>query len=181
MQNRKPMVLVFAGPNGSGKSTITSFFDKVGRYTNADDIVMSTGMANIDAAILVDKMRYESIEENEDFTFETVLSSEYKMDILRKAKDEGYFIKCVFVLTIDPAINILRIESRVASGGHDVEHIKVIDRYYKSLGHIKELIDAIFYMSMITPRVRRELFVNIKMICPYIQMNIGQSRISLNY
>lgn len=62
MQNRKPMVLVFAGPNGSGKSTITSFFDKVGRYTNADDIVMSTGMANIDAAILVDKMRYESIE-----------------------------------------------------------------------------------------------------------------------
>ena len=97
MQNRKPMVLVFAGPNGSGKSTITSFFDKVGRYTNADDIVMSTGMANIDAAILVDKMRYESIEENEDFTFETVLSSEYKMDILRKAKDEGYFIKCVFI------------------------------------------------------------------------------------
>lgn len=92
MQNRKPMVLVFAGPNGSGKSTITSFFDKVGRYTNADDIVMSTGMANIDAAILVDKMRYESIEENEDFTFETVYSSEYKMDILRKAKDEGYFI-----------------------------------------------------------------------------------------
>ena len=38
MQNRKPMVLVFAGPNGSGKSTITSFFDKVGRYTNADDL-----------------------------------------------------------------------------------------------------------------------------------------------
>lgn len=23
MQNRKPMILVFAGPNGSGKSTIT--------------------------------------------------------------------------------------------------------------------------------------------------------------
>lgn len=88
MQNRKPMVLVFAGPNGSGKSTITSFFEKVGRYTNADDIVMSTEMTNI-----------------------------------------------------DPAINILRIESRVASGGHDVEHTKVIDRYYKSLGHIKELID----------------------------------------
>ena len=88
MQNRKPMVLVFAGPNGSGKSTITSFFEKVGRYTNADDIVMSTEMTNI-----------------------------------------------------DPAINILRIESRVASGGHDVEYPKVIDRYYKSLGHIKELID----------------------------------------
>lgn len=85
---------------------------------------MSTGMANIDAAILVDKMRYESIEKNEDFTFETVLSSEYKMDILRKAKDEGYFIKCVFVLTIDPDVNVLRIESRVASGGHDCRFFK---------------------------------------------------------
>lgn len=39
MQNRKPMILVFAEPNGSGKSTIISFFEKVGKYTNADDIV----------------------------------------------------------------------------------------------------------------------------------------------
>lgn len=95
MQNRKPMVLVLAGPNGSGKSTITTFFEKVGKYTNADDIVASTGMDNMEAAILADKMRYESIEKKEDFTFETVLSSDYKMEILRKAKKEGYFIKCV--------------------------------------------------------------------------------------
>ena len=39
MQSKKPMILVLAGPNGSGKSTITTFFDKVGKYTNADDIV----------------------------------------------------------------------------------------------------------------------------------------------
>ena len=44
MQNKKPMVLVLAGPNGSGKSTITTFFEKIGQYTNADDVVMSTGM-----------------------------------------------------------------------------------------------------------------------------------------
>lgn len=61
MQNKKPMILVLAGPNGSGKSTITTFFDKVGKYTNADDIVAATGMDNMEAAILVDKMRYISI------------------------------------------------------------------------------------------------------------------------
>lgn len=61
MQNKKPMILVLAGPNGSGKSTITTFFDKVGKYTNADDIVATTGMDNMEAAVLVDKMRYESI------------------------------------------------------------------------------------------------------------------------
>lgn len=141
MQNKKPMILVLAGPNGSGKSTITSFFEKVGQYTNADDVVMTTGMDNMEAAKLVDRMRYDSISKKEDFTFETVLSSNYKMDILRKAKSEGYFIKCVFVLTIDPKINITRIESRVALGGHDVDSKKVISRYYKSLDNIKELLE----------------------------------------
>lgn len=130
MQNKKPMVLVLAGPNGLGKSTITTFFEKVGKYTNADDIVASTGMDNMESAILADKMRYESIKKKEDFTFETVLSSDYKLDILRKAKTEGYFIKCIFFFTVDPQINVARIESRVAAGGHDVEESKVIDRYY---------------------------------------------------
>lgn len=140
MQNRKPMILVLAGPNGSGKSTITTFFDKVGKYTNADDIVATTGMDNMEAAILVDKMRYESIDKKEDFTFETVLSSEYKLNILIKAKEEGYFIKCVYVLTVDPKINIARIESRVAAGGHNVDSAKVIERYYKSIDNIKKLL-----------------------------------------
>ena len=55
MSEKKPMVLVLAGPNGSGKSTITQYFDKIGTYTNADDIVAATGMSNQEAAEFVDK------------------------------------------------------------------------------------------------------------------------------
>ena len=58
MLNKKPMILVFAGPNGSGKSTITQYFDKVGTYTNADEIVAATGMSNEEAAVFADKKRY---------------------------------------------------------------------------------------------------------------------------
>ena len=133
MSDRKPMILVFAGPNGSGKSTITQYFEIVGSYTNADEIVMATGMSNLKAAELVDNNRYASIKAGEDFTFETVLSSHYKLDILQTAKDAGYFIKCVFVLTVSPEVNVARVETRVASGGHDVAKDKIIDRYYKSL------------------------------------------------
>lgn len=136
----KPCLLVFAGPNGSGKSTIKSMFEIKGKYTNADDVVASTGMNNFDAAELVDKMRYESIKNKEDFSFETVLSSEYKMNILRKAKEEGYFIKCVFVLTANPELNVCRVASRVSKGGHDVPADKIISRYTKSLSNIKELM-----------------------------------------
>lgn len=141
MLNKKPMILVFAGPNGSGKSTITQYFDKVGAYTNADDIVAATGMSNEEAAVFADNKRYEAINAKKDFTFETVLSSHYKLDILRKAKENGYFIKCIFVLTNDPMINVSRVETRVASGGHNVDKDKIISRYYKSLANIKQLID----------------------------------------
>lgn len=170
MQNRRPMVLVLAGPNGSGKSTITTFFDKVGKYTNADDIVATTGMDNMEAAVLVDKMRYESIDKKEDFTFETVLSSDYKLSILRKAKEEGYFIKCVFVLTVDPQINIARIESRVAAGGHNVDSGKVIEKK-------NYLVYVILCMFMTILKHQKELFVSIKKNSRYIQMNTGASRI----
>ena len=51
MSIRRPMgSIVLAGPNGSGKSTITQYFDKVGEYTNADDVVASTGMINFEGS-----------------------------------------------------------------------------------------------------------------------------------
>lgn len=98
-------------------------------------------MSNEEAAVFADKKRYEAIEAKEDFTFETVLSSHYKLDILKKAKESGYFIKCIFVLTNDPMINVSRVETRVASGGHNVDKDKIISRYYKSLANIKQLIE----------------------------------------
>lgn len=60
-QTLNPFLLVFAGPNGSGKSTIKTLFEIKGQYTNADDVVASTGMDNYEATKLVDKMRYEAI------------------------------------------------------------------------------------------------------------------------
>ena len=138
--DHKPMVLLFAGPNGSGKTTVKEYFDIVGRYTNADDIVSSTDASNLEAAKRVDKMRYESISRLEDFTFESVFSSQYKIELLQRAKDKGYFIKCIFILTVNPKINISRVHARTAQGGHDVSAEKICSRYYKSLKNIKFLL-----------------------------------------
>ena len=71
---------------------------KLVNNTNAYDVVATTGMNNMEATVLVAMMRYESIAKKEDFTFETVLSSENKLNILRKAKEEGFFHKmCICV------------------------------------------------------------------------------------
>lgn len=141
MDNRKPLLIVFAGPNGSGKSTITANFGKLDGYTNADDIVKETKIPNKEAAEYVIEKRYNAIENNEDFSFETVLSSKYNIDVIKKAHEKGYFIKCIYVLTANPELNVYRIQSRVKQGGHDVPVDKIIDRYYKSLKNIRELIN----------------------------------------
>lgn len=44
-------------------------------------------------------------------------------------------------MTVDPSINIARVITRVASGGHSVERDKIVNRYYKSLDNIKILTE----------------------------------------
>ena len=71
------MVLVFAGPNDSGKSTIKQYFEIVCEYINADDVVESTGISNMDAAELVDKLRYEAINEKKIFLLKGLLNESF--------------------------------------------------------------------------------------------------------
>ena len=138
----KPEVIVFAGPNGSGKSTITKMARTVGKYINADDIKLATHCTDLEAAQKAERLRNLAIDEHEDFTFETVLSTERNLELLRRAKKEGYFVRGIYVLTSDPKINIARVSARVAFGGHDVPKDKIISRYNRALDLIPQLVDV---------------------------------------
>lgn len=139
-ESRTPRLLVFAGPNGSGKSTVTKGIPLVGLYVNADDIKRSTNCSDIEAAQEADLIRNSLLAERLDFTFETVLSTDRNLKLLHRAKQAGYRIHAVFVLTIDPEINVQRVHSRVSSGGHDVPEEKIRSRYSRSLGNLSELV-----------------------------------------
>lgn len=139
-ESRTPRLLVFAGPNGSGKSTVTKGIPLVGLYVNADDIKRSTNCSDIEAAQEADLIRNSLLAERLDFTFETVLSTDRNLKLLHRAKEAGYRIHAVFVLTIDPEINVQRVHSRVSSGGHDVPEEKIRSRYSRSLGNLSELV-----------------------------------------
>lgn len=75
-----------------------------------------------------------------DPCFETVLSTDRNLKLLKRAKDAGFFIRCYYVLTADPQINVARVASRVSAGGHDVPTDKIISRYDKALSLVHELI-----------------------------------------
>ena len=135
----RPRILVFAGPNGSGKSTITSTFPIVGEYVNADDIQKREGITPLQAAELALKLKQYYIRSRKSFTFETVMSSHYNMEILQEAKNRGFVITVVYVITCDPEINVDRVHRRARNGGHDVPEEKIRTRYYKSLSNIKQI------------------------------------------
>lgn len=137
---KKPEIIVFAGPNGSGKSTITKMANIIEPYVNADDIKKATLCSDMEAAIEADNIRNSLIDENKSFTFETVLSTDRNLKLLQKAKDNGYFIRCIYILTADPKINVYRVEIRTAFGGHSVPKDKIISRYGKALDLIPELL-----------------------------------------
>lgn len=138
---KKPEIVVFAGPNGSGKSTITKMANVIEPYVNADDIKKANHCSDMEAAIIADNMRNALIEERKSFTFETVLSTDRNLKLLQNAKEKGYFIRCIYVLTCSSKININRVKVRKASGGHDVPENKIVSRYEKALKLIPALLD----------------------------------------
>ena len=136
----RPRILVFAGPNGSGKSTITKGIPICGIYVNADEIKRISQCSDLEAAQEAEQIRQMLLNAHKDFTFETVLSTDRNLELLRKAKAQGYEIHAVFVLTNDPKINVERVKSRVQAGGHDVPVEKIIGRYARSLRNLSQLV-----------------------------------------
>ncbi len=140
----KPKLHIIAGPNGSGKTTFTQ--DLLGHewsanciFINPDEIAQNTfgdwnsPEAVIKAAQLATEYRMNLLEEGKSMVLETVMSSEEKIDFIRKAKESGYFVRLYFIGTDDPKINANRIMSRYMNGGHTVPIEKILSRYFKSI------------------------------------------------
>ena len=137
---RLPEIMVFAGPNGSGKSTITGMAKTVGVYINADDIKRAYLCTDLEAAQRAEFLREDMLARRLDFTFETVLSTERNLHLLRRAKDHGYFVRGIYILTANPDINVARVRAREALGGHGVPEDKIRMRYEKALLLIPDFV-----------------------------------------
>ena len=151
MSDKKPTLCIVAGPNGSGKTTTTiqllnDEWTADSLYINPDNIAQETfGDWNSPAAVLkaaemATQQRYKCLQQRRNFVFETVFSSQEKLELLYKAKQAGFFIRLFYVCTTDPAIHVGRITQRYLNGGHEVPISKVISRYYKSLQNAAKAI-----------------------------------------
>ncbi len=159
MSRKNPSLIIIAGPNGSGKTTITKLlikhkWGKNHKYINADLIAKNEfgDWNSIDAikkaAQKATELRYNYVNNKIDFMYETVFSSEEKIDFVNYAMKKGYFIKLFYLCTDNPTINAKRVARRVLMGGHDVPIPKIISRYYKSLSNLKKVFSAVDFVYL---------------------------------
>lgn len=149
---------MIAGPNGSGKTSVTQKFlhHEWGEgivYINPDEVADKIfGNWNSDSSVLkaanyCTEWRERCLKERTSFVFETVFSSQDKIDFLLRAKQAGFFIRVFFIATNHPSINAARIANRVMEGGHDVPITKIISRFYKSIMNceiIAKFVDRLY-------------------------------------
>jgi predicted ABC-type ATPase len=158
--NLRPVLIVVAGPNGSGKTSLTRKlvmheWAEAAHYINPDDIARerfgdwNSATAIRQAAEFAEQWRAQLVQAGESFCFETVLSTQNKVDFLLDCKRRGYFVRMFFVGTESPEINAARVARRVMSGGHDVPIPKIISRYIKSMSNsiavARQIDRAYFY------------------------------------
>lgn len=141
----RPVCTVFGGANGSGKSTLIRSMAPPGELVNADEIARLLDRAHPESASLaagrmVLERLDELIAERQSFHWETTLSSHQALRHMVKARDAGFQTNLVFVVLESVALNIARVRSRVANGGHDIPEASIKRRYDNAFERLPKAI-----------------------------------------
>lgn len=138
---------ILAGGNGAGKSRFyeTYLKDKNLSFVNADRLAKEISEEQNDEVSKAAQSQamnacLQKIQNGETFCFETVFSHESKIDLIKKAKANGYSVNLVFIHLEKPELNVARVFQRVENGGHDVPFEKIISRIPKSVENFKRAI-----------------------------------------
>lgn len=145
--DRQPRVVVFAGPNGAGKSTHAELLLKavhVSTFVNADYIArglsgLNTEAVNFEAGRIMLKRLHDLTDANEDFAFESTLSSRSFALFLRRLKAKNYNITIFYFSLSDSRLAYRRVRHRVKLGGHDIPQKTITRRFYRSLRNMFDL------------------------------------------
>lgn len=131
-----PVLHVLAGPNGAGKSTfVHRVLQPVTRlpFVNADEIAASRWPGEesehaYEASAAAAAIRAELLGQRRSFIAETVFSHPSKVDLVRQGVAAGYLVT-LHVMLIPVEVTLLRVDHRVAAGGHAVPPQKIRERY----------------------------------------------------
>lgn len=136
---------IIAGCNGAGKTTASfTILPEIldcKEFVNADEIAKGLSpfqpeKVSFEAGRIMLKRINELLSENENFAFETTLSTlSYKNKII-KAKDKGYRVTLLFFWLQNIKLAKERVKMRVLEGGHNIESNVIERRYFKGIKNL---------------------------------------------
>ena len=140
MNVEEKKLYIIGGCNGAGKTTasfnILPDLLNCKEFVNADEIARGLSpfqpeKVAIEAGRLMLARIDELIKSQEDFSFETTLSTRSFVSTINTARDKGYYITLIFFWLESIQLAKDRVEKRVTEGGHNIE-AEVIERRYTS-------------------------------------------------
>ncbi|PTV70226.1 zeta toxin family protein [Agrobacterium pusense] len=135
----QPSCIILGGPNGSGKSSAYAKLKLDGVWINADEIAKElTGTSDGRAAAMAAgraaiRKLAAMIATKTSFIYETTLSSQQAVNLMRDAKAAGFSVGLYYVALDSVETNIERVRQRVEAGGHDIPEDDIRRRYAGSL------------------------------------------------
>lgn len=131
---------IIAGCNGAGKTTASfTILPKIlncDEFVNADEIARGLSpfkpeRAGIQAGrLMLERIKY-LIEKDQNFAFETTLSTRSYKNLVIEAQNKGYNVTLIFFHLKSEDLAVKRVETRVKEGGHDITE-EIIRRRYKN-------------------------------------------------
>lgn len=154
-------LIVVAGPNGAGKSLFAGRFAAQSHFelVNADMIAAERWPGEeesraYEAAAAAADRRFELTSAGRSFVAETVFSHPSKVDFVRAALEFGYTVG-MHIVMVPEDLAVLRVRTRVRSGGHSVPEEKIRGRYRRLWGLVAEaagLCDEAFFYDNTSAR-----------------------------
>jgi predicted ABC-type ATPase len=152
-------LFIISGCNGAGKTTasftILPELLYVKEFVNADEIARGLSpfqpeKVSIEAGKIMLRRLQELLAQNEDFAFETTLSSRSFGGLIKQAKEKGYIINLIYYWLDSVELAIERVKIRVSEGGHHIPSDVIIRRYQTGLKNFINLYrDKVDYWMLI--------------------------------
>lgn len=150
---------IIAGCNGAGKTTASlTMLPEIWQckeFVNADEIARGISPFNPEAvAFQAGRLMLQRIdtllEENETFSIETTLATRSYVQLIKRAKEQGYMVNLLFFWLSSPDVAKQRVAKRVSEGGHSIPEVVIERRYYSGISNFFNLYkDIVDFWSLV--------------------------------
>jgi predicted ABC-type ATPase len=139
---------IIGGCNGAGKTTasytVLPEMLNCKEFVNADSIAAGLSpfkpeSVSFEAGRIMLNRINQLIIEKVDFGFETTLSANSYISLIKNAREAGYEINLLYFWLSSPEFAISRVAERVKNGGHNIPSDIIERRYYRGISNLIKL------------------------------------------